>query len=314
MSSQQPIFVISSGRAGSTMVARMVQRHPRLLCVSDLFEPVGQEPYFDRVTQLDGKAFFEILSRPSFPQRIAFWRAQPTDELLYLDEDDRMVSLLTSYTLPFLTGGDPRELYARAKVAVEGFGTASPADHLIGFFDWLRDHFAMDFWVERTGGSLPHTREILATWPDAKVVHVYRDSRETAISMMTGSFFRLYLELEKNPQLGEWDWTYTPPLEEMGAMLNAWVVEALSALEGHPEGLKMDLAYEDLLTRPEEALLGLCAFITERREPSDEDREWAAAQSRRIRPPELKFPQLAVEEQEKLATACGPALAALGYA
>ena len=105
------------------------------------------------------------------------------------------------------------------------------AGHLIRFFDWLRDRYEKDLWVERTGGSLPHMRQIVDTWPDAKIVHNYRDPREVALSMMTGSFFRLYLELEKNPDLGDWDWNHMPPIEEMGAMLNRWLVDGQAAAE-----------------------------------------------------------------------------------
>ena len=52
---QTPIFVVSSGRAGSTLLARMIHRHPQLLCVSDLFEPVGEVPYFDHRKIVDGE-------------------------------------------------------------------------------------------------------------------------------------------------------------------------------------------------------------------------------------------------------------------
>ena len=78
MTTQTPIFVVSSGRAGSTLLARMIHRHPRLLCVSDIFEPVGEIPYFDARHRVTGGEFFAVLSAPSFPQRIRYWRAQPT--------------------------------------------------------------------------------------------------------------------------------------------------------------------------------------------------------------------------------------------
>lgn len=310
---QTPIFVVSSGRAGSTLLAKMINRHPRLLCVSDLFEPVGEVPYFDRRKVVGGEEFLEVLSSPSFPQRIKYWRDQPTTELLFLPPSDDRVSLLLSYTLPFLTGGDPMELYRELAEAVRGFGRASKADHMIRCFDWLRDRFGKDLWVERTGGSLPHTAEIVDTWPGAKIVHSYRDPRETAISMMTGSFFRLYLELTKNPDLGEWDADYMPPLEEMGAMLNRWFVDALAALEAVPGERKMNLSYEGLMADAEGTLLRLAAFLLDRAEPTAEDVAWARQESTIIRPARLKFSGLAPEEQEKLQDACAEAVRLLGY-
>lgn len=312
MSTQTPVFVVSSGRAGSTLLARMIHRHPRLLCVSDLFEPVGVVPYFDRERRVDGEELFSLLSRPSLPQRIAFWRAQPTSELLFLHDDDDLVSLLTSYTLPFLTGGDPMALFEELRQATAKLGEASMADQLIRVFDWLRDRFGKQLWVERTGGSLPHMRRILATWPDAKIVHNFRDPRETAISMMTGSFFRLYLELEKNPALGAWDWDHMPPLAEMAAMLNRWVVDGVAALQSFPPEQRINLSYEQLMADAAGTLLGLIRFLFDR-EPTAEDVAWAEQQLTIIRPSPLKFPALPPDEQETLRAACQEALTALGY-
>ncbi len=310
---QTPIFVVSSGRAGSTLLARMIHRHPRLLCVSDIFEPVGEIPYFDCERQVDGKEFFNILSAPSFQQRIDFWRAQPTSELLFLPEDDQMVSLLLSYTLPFLAGNEPMDLYRELESTIEGWPVASMPDHLIHFFDWLRDHYKSDLWVERTGGSLPHMRQIIETWPNAKIVHSYRDTRETAISMMKGSFFRLYLELEKNPDLGEWDWNYMPPLEEMGAMLNRWTVDAVDALESVPADRRLDVSFEDLVEKPARTLQRLSNFVFDREEPTPEDVTWAEAERAVIRRPPLKFPNLPRDQQERLEAVCAEGLEALGY-
>lgn len=313
MSSQTPLFVLSSGRTGSTLLARMIRSHPELLCVSDLFEPVGTVPYFDGARVVDGPAFFDVLSTPSFPQRIAYWRHQPNDELLYLHDDDEQVSLLTSYTLPFLTEGDPMPLHDEVRAACAARGHASMPEHLIWFFDWLRDRFGKRLWIERTGGSLPHTRDIVACWPDAKFVHNYRDPRETAISMLKGSFFRLYLALIKNPELGRWDWSVTPPVEELGATLNGWIVEAVEVLESVPASRCADLAYEDLLNDPEATLLGFAGFVLDRAQPTAVDRAWAAEQAATIRPPSLKFQHLPPDEQARLSAVVSPARCALGY-
>ncbi len=313
METQIPIFVVSSGRTGSTLLARMIRRHPRLLCVSDLFEPVGDVPYFDRTRRVDGETFFEILSAPSLEQRIAYWRSQPTAELLFLPEDDDQVSLLLSYTLPFLTDGRPMALYRELEKAVSGFPEDAMADQLIRFFDLLRDRFDKELWVERTGGSLPHMRKILETWPHARIVHNYRDTRETAISMMTGSFFKLYLALTRNPDLETWDWDSMPPVEDMGAMLNRWVVDGVAALEEFPDAQKMDLSYESLVEETVETLLRLSCFVFDRSEPTPEDVAWAEKEKRGIRRAPIRFHRLDVAEQQRLQAVCEPALEALGY-
>ncbi len=312
---QTPIFIVSSGRAGSTLLARMISHHPRLLCVSDIFEPVGEIPYFDRDRVVDGRKFFSMLSAPSFKQRIAFWRDRPemTRELLFLHEDDEMVSLLLSYTLPFLTGGDPMALYHELGEATADFGEDTMPNHLICVFDWLRDRYGKDLWVERTGGSLPHMRKIVDLWPNAKIVHNFRDTRETAISMLKGSFFRLYLELDRDLDFGDWDFDHIPPVEEMGAMLNRWFTDAIAALETVPERQKMNLSYENLMEDAVGTLLRLSCFLFDRTEPTAEDREWAEREATVIRPAPLKFPELDRATQAALEDSCRWALEVLGY-
>lgn len=312
MATQTPIFVLSSGRTGSTLLARMIGHHPELLSVSDLIEPVGEIPYFDRDRRVDGKAFFDVLKQPSFPQRTAYWRHQANAELLYLHDDDEMVSLLVSYTLPFVVGGDPMPLFREVEQAFQTRGVDSMDGHMIWFFDWLRDRFGKQLWLERTGGSLPHTRRIVELWPEARIVHNMRDPRETTISMMKGSFFRLYLELEKNPDLGRWDWDAMPPLEEMGAMLDRWVVDAVDALRSVPAGQLMDLKYEDLMQDAEATLLRFVGFVLDR-EPNDVDRAWAAEQAAIIRPSSLKFPGRSEDEQRRLQASVARSLSLLGY-
>ncbi len=308
---QIPIFVLSSGRTGSTFLARLIRSHPHLLCVSDLIEPVGEIPFFDRQKHMDGQAFFKVLSAPSFKQRIAYWRHQPNAELLYLHPEDHMVSLLLSYTLPFLTE-DPMALFAQVEQEMAAFPRRSMADQTIAFFDLLRDKFSKQLWVERTGGSLAHTQQMIQTWPHAKFVHNFRDPRETVISMMTGSFFRLYLELEKNPKLGRWDWDYMPPIEEMGAMYNRWVVAAQAALAEVDDRQKYRLCYEDLISRPRETLLGFAHFVWDR-PPTREDEHWAREQEARIRPSQPKFDDLDQQQQTALERVCRESMELLGY-
>jgi len=312
MSSQTPLFIVSSGRAGSTFLARLINMHPDIICISDLFEPVGSNPYFQEDHVVSGPDFFKILSRPSHKQRIAYWRRQPTDELLFLHDDDEMVSLLLSYTLPSLTEGNPMQLFCELERACEGFGLASMPDHLINLFEWLRDRFSKSLWVERTGGSLPHMEEIVNTWPTARIVHYYRDPRETAISMIKGDFFRLYLELLKNPELDKWDFEHIPPIQEMAAMLNRWIVDASDALDKVASERKTNMRYEDLIEKPQDTLLDLLHFIKEGR-LSDTDIRWAEESSELVRKPPMRFPRLSNKDREALVGACREGVEILGY-
>ena len=311
MPQQTPIFIISSGRTGSTLLAHMLNRHPDILIVSDLFEPVGDEPYFHPEWYVSGPEFWDIISSPSFPQRIKSWRKKPNKELLFLPDDDNLVSLLLSYTIPFISD-DPIRFFNELKGEVSAFPTGNMPDQMIRLFDHLRDKIGKPVWIERTGGSLPHTEKILKIWPDAKIVHNFRDPQEIAISMMKGSFFRLYLELEKDPLMGEWDESYFPPLEEMGTMLNRWFVAAEKAFSAFPADRMRTLRYEDLMANAEKTLLAHIPYFLDR-EVNDRDRDWAKAEAAIVRPSSLKFPSLEKAQQEKLAAAVKDSRQILGY-
>lgn len=309
---QRPIFVISSGRTGSTLLARQLNNHPEILVVSDLLEPVGDEPYFDRDDFVTGPEFWAMLARPSLPQRIKYWRDRPTDELLYLHPEDEKVSLLMSYTLPFLST-DPVALFDELAPIVTNFEAGLAPDLLVKFFELLRSRFRGRVWVERTGGSLPHASSIVETWPNAVVIHNIREPLETAISMLTGSFFRLYLELSSNPRLDEWNSEVMPSLADMGAMLNRWIVDGEQAFEGLQPGQFSYLRYEDLVTDPAATLLSLIPIVL-RRDVNRADEAWALEQSRGVRPAAPKFPSLHNEEQDALLAAVSTGRRLLNYA
>ncbi|MEM7102870.1 MAG: sulfotransferase [Bacteroidota bacterium] len=311
MSDQIPIFIISSGRTGSTLLAHMLNRHPDVLIVSDLFEPVGDEPYFHSDKVVSGTEFWNVLKRPSFPQRIKSWRQKPNAELLFLPPDDDMVSLLLCYTIPFISN-TPMQEFEELEVAVRQFPNDTLPNQTIRFFELLRDKKQKSIWVERTGGSLPHTRKILENWPNAKIVHNFRNPRETAISMLKGSFFRLYLELENNPDLGDWDESHFPPAHEMGTMLNQWIVDAEAALANFPQDQQRRLRYEDLMSDTVNSLLALITFFFER-EPNEADIKWAKSEAKVISAPPMRFPQLEAGSASQLADAVSESMDLLGY-
>jgi hypothetical protein len=309
---QTPVFIVSAGRSGSTFLAKLVNQHPEIVCVSDLFEPVGPAPYFDKSTTLSGQEFFNVISAPSTKPRLRYWRERQTKERLFIPEDENLVSLLLSYTIPFLDD-DPLKCLHDYKGYALTRPDQSPADHLIDFFEWLRRRFNGKLWVERTGGALPLTPNIIETWPEAKVVHNYRDGRECSISMQNYPFFRMYLKMIDNPDLDEWDFDEVYPIEEFGKMWSDWVVVAENALKTVPDEKKRWISYEDIMENPNDTLADLIKYILEKDVLSSTDEKWLNRCSEQINPSPKKFLGLNTTEQESLYNACEPGLKLLGY-
>ena len=100
-----------------------------------------------------------------------------------------MPSLLC-ITLPHLTP-DFESLYDEMEPAVQARPRAALADQYRFMFDWLRQYLNRRVWVERSGGSLLFGRRLITLFPEARVVHIYRDGRDTALSMSQHSAFKL---------------------------------------------------------------------------------------------------------------------------
>lgn len=297
-------FFLTSGRSGSTALARLLHTHPDIAVVSDLFEPAVDEPYFAHSPKLTGDEFWELLTRPSIAERIAHWRERPTDELLFLPTNDHDVSLLMSYTLPFISE-DPWELRVQLEPQIRHANPAAAPHHLEQFFELVRRFCRARVWVERTGGSLPHAAKMIDAWPDARFIFLLRDPIETALSMRTGSFFRLYLAMQSGEQSCWKDERFRDPAR-LGAMLDRWTVDAATAIDRLPATQLHTLTYEQFVADPHKVLLGLLAFAR----PGDitaADRSWALEQAMEVVAAPIRSRELAPRPLADLREACAGA-------
>ena len=99
---QNPIFIISSGRTGSTLISKILNKHKDICIISDLIEPIGNNKFLEKNISISQKKFFDLISRKTSLSRIYFWRKRKTKELLYLPKKDSDVSCLNCYTIPFV--------------------------------------------------------------------------------------------------------------------------------------------------------------------------------------------------------------------
>src|SRR5262249_28321545 len=122
-----------------------------------------------------GIVFDEVLYRPGPGKRFTV---------------DTGVPPLLLTALPHLTDA-PEALYDEVREFVLKQGWFSVAEHYLHLFDWLRQKFGRKVWVERSGSILAHFEELSANFPNARYVHLFRDGRDCAVSMVRHSAFRL---------------------------------------------------------------------------------------------------------------------------
>lgn len=323
------------------MVSNMLNLHPGVLSLSEFFSCIGLTAF--RPRRASGDWMWKLYSRQSYRTRLLL--REPVAELIYPFDDPRSrftrrdVPPIACAALPHLTT-DPDALLDELEPVVRSQPRQPPAAHLRHLFGWLCRRFGHSLWVERSGGSLAFAPRLLREFPEARVVHVYRDGRETALSMSRHYAFRLYLATMKKLRPGTTDMAVLVEGVRRWARLNPWL-ELLLPLLVRPERLPFDrltitdfadywsamiglahdlladlpsdrllnLRFEDMQDRPETQLRRLVRFM----DPSLEDEAWIREASAIPRPTPSRFARLGAGDQEAVTRACRPGLQRLDY-
>jgi putative sulfotransferase len=339
---EPPVFIVGTGRCGSTMMSNAVRLHPRLLSLSEFFTPLAGRAFTLR--NPDGERFWRLLSTLSPTAGKMLAAGGPIEELLYRFGNgarfrpDNLPPILCT-ALPHLTG-DCESLYDDLEPVVRGGGRAPLGEHYLFLFDWLCRRFGRARVVERSGSSLLFVPSLAALFPEARFVHFYRDGRNAAISMQRHPFFRLSVRFARvfeamgldpyrppfifgssrlyplfesvmGPLMPVDRWLREPPaLEAFGNHWSRTVAGGVALLSALPQERVLSLRYEDILERPRAEFARLMEFLG----PEYMDQNWLDAASRLPRRPTSDWHRLPADQQERLSLACRPGLTLLGYA
>lgn len=225
---EKPIFVVGAGRSGSTLFHQMFTEHPRLSWMSTLCDRhpdhLGYHRALMRAIDLPGAGPL-LRRRWESAECYDFWNrfyrgfAQPCRDLRADDATPRAIAALRRAAAPLVTGRRPRLL---AKIT-----------------GWPRLGF------------------LHAVFPDARFIHVYRDGRAVANSLLQVDFWRGW----QGP--AQWRWG---PLDDedqreweshdrsfVALAAIQWKIlmrAADAAKRSIPASSLMDVRYEDFAERP----------------------------------------------------------------
>jgi hypothetical protein len=340
-----PVLVLGTGRCGSTLVSELVRTHPTVLSVSELFSFVTDlglriERAFPP-GPITGEAFWEILATPQPRQSLLLRHGLQMDEVIYPWGKGRFTAEtglppILQALLPHLAPDDPDALFDALRAPICGRGEAPVAEHYRALFGWLQDRLGKRTWAERSGGSLRVARRLLSAFPEAKVLHLVRDGRNTALSMSRHIGFRMALiasqqleflgvdPYESNDRSEEGDLTddlaallperfsraafeaFDLPVVICGHYWSGEIVEGLRALSALPADRLLTLRYEDLLEAPAATVQRLGAWLDDDVPPRWVDQ--AAARIGRARSAWLDLP---ASLRAELHAACQPGFTAL---
>lgn len=323
------------------MVSDVLNRHPRILSLSEFFSFIGLKAFLRR--RVNGAYMWHLYSQQQNRSRLMLRGRY--EELLYpVDAPDARFSQddvppILCATLPHLTEGY-EALYDELGPVVRGQPKQSPANHFQRHFQWLGERFNRRVWAERSGGSLLFASRLLRQFPEARVIHVYRDGRETALSMSNHYLFRMIVAtLRAFQRVGidmmdamargrHWD-RVSPWLEpfvsaffrperlpydkltltDFATFWSGMVERGQRIFSQLPPERFLPLRFEDAQANPEEQFRRLIRFIS----PELEDEAWLREASAIPRPTRSRFAKLEPADQDAVARACRPGLELLGY-
>ncbi len=337
-----PVFVVSTGRCGSTMISDVLSRHPDILSISEFFTFLDVGAFGRR--RASGDWIWKRCSLPS-PRMSVIARGEQFSELLYPVDDPNArfsridVPPIMCITLPHITD-QFEDLYDELEVVVRSQPTQSPAAHFRQLFESLAKRFDRKVWVERGGGTLLWASRLLRHFPDARLIHVYRDGRETTVSMSRHppvrdlaaisiqcrrygvDLWSLMERLQAHDSLTAWahrignrainldrlPWDKLT-LPDFADLWNVMIETGHRTFGNYPSHRLLNVRFEDVQSDPEGQFRRLIQFIS----PELENEEWLREVATIPRPTPSKFAKLDGDVQRAITQACRPGLELLGY-
>ncbi|MEZ4385428.1 MAG: sulfotransferase [Nannocystaceae bacterium] len=343
-----PVVVVGTGRCGSTLLSEMLRAHPEVASISEFFSFITDLgaliPEAFPAEPVSGAAFWELVAGRHPRQNLLLRHGLRMEEVLYppaprRDLIEAGIPALLLTTLPHLCD-DPEATFAALAAEVPTWPCAPIDDHYRALFAALRRRFDRAIWVERSGGTLRIAHRLIATFPEARFVHVIRDGRNTAISMSRHIGFRMALihfQLLELLGVDPFQDDDRSEIEDLSDELAALLPEAFSAkafwsydlapsLCGHywagevrdglaalatlaPERL-LTIGYEELLDHPWETVTRLGEFL----DVGAPDPRWLAAATAMVGHGRSDWRALPERARRELSEACAPGFAALARA
>lgn len=333
----QSAFILGSARCGSTLVSDILNLHPDLLSLSEVFSAAGARAFPHG--PLTGAQFWRDQSLPDrMVSAVANPRRAP-HEFLYGKvshprHDPWHCPPILSIALPHLSDR-PDDLFDWLAERAKAQPFQPVQDHYRSLFTTLARQYDRKVWVERSGGSLAAARTLHQLFPEGRFVLLTRNGPDTALSMQDYPASRLAVRMADAfrpfgidllhpdshygrgriwPQLQKLGWVMpmqylldTPPdLARVGAFWSTMMVRGIAAYTALPADRRMHLAYEDLVARPEQEIRRLGTFLC-----GEAPESWvrAAACLPQARP--SRADALPRAKRERLEAACAPGMAAL---
>lgn len=222
------VFIVGSSRSGTTMMSRILGRHPRVHAFNELH-------FFDELTGVSERS--QPLARDGQVSLLSRLLTIERDGFLFQKDPDLYASE-ARHILPEASGVTPVGLYGRflgSEVRRNGAEIA----------------------CEQTPRNVFHLEEIHRVFPRARVVHMVRDPRAVLLSQKN-KWKRRFLGRGGGVPLGETlrSWLNYHPV----TISKLWKNSVLAADEFAGEDWLLTVRFEDVAREPEQQVRQVCEF------------------------------------------------------
>lgn len=228
MSTASALFVVGNSRSGTTLMARIMGRHPDVLMFRELH-------------------FFEELWSP----------AAAADGFSVAQAEALAATLLSIQREGYMARRDPAAWAAEARELCAGAGAAlqTPGEVFKAFISYETRRAGVTLGCEQTPRNVFYLEQVFALFPDALVIEMVRDPRDVMLSKKR-KWKRSYLGDSKRPwRAGLLSWANYHPL--LTARLWVAAVRAGGRCADNPRVLRV--RYEDLLADGPGVVAQICA-------------------------------------------------------
>jgi hypothetical protein len=300
------VFVVGTGRCGSTLLSRMLSEHPEVLSLSEFIGVMFFSPEnINLISYMDGRELWRVISSSQPFIDSALSAGLDIPEVAYPFGTGRFspvtgIPKICQSVLPTITD-DPDTLYDCLAAEVPRWPMRDAADHCHALFDFLARMLGRRMVVERTGISLMYVATLREMFPRARFVHMYRDGPDCALSMSRHPIYRSFALLRaaaieqglpwpspvrtileslprqftgllKPPYDLERFMSYPVPLTWFGDLWSYTTTTGIAALQEIPGDSWISMKYENLVAEPEAELTRFARFAGFQPSP-----EWLSA-------------------------------------
>ncbi len=212
-----PIFIVGAARSGTTLLQFMLRSHP------DLSLPTGESyffiPFYQRNAELSD--FTDITSLTRLLDTIYDSHKSFFDEELH--------------GIRFNAETLAQRFHGRQLTTIPAI--------IAGIFEANAEAEGKSRWGDKTPYYILHLETLLGMFPNAQIVHIIRDGRDCALSMLKRKWdLQIF-----NTYHAVYTW-------------NKYVSAGIAFGKKHPDSYH-ELHYESLLNEPEQKVDDLCRFL-----------------------------------------------------